>query len=69
MIPLYERAGGTTAYEKEKGSGDSGVRKPALYGEVKLPCKVQQPAWGNPQPHSVVCFQEADIFYGIRLFV
>jgi len=27
-------------YEKGRGSGDSGVRKPASYGEVKLPCKV-----------------------------
>lgn len=27
-------------YEKGKPSDDSEVRKPALYGEVKLPCKV-----------------------------
>ena len=27
-------------YEKGKGSDDPEVRKPALYGEVKLPCKV-----------------------------
>ena len=27
-------------YEKEKRSDDPEVRKPALYGEVKLPCKV-----------------------------
>ena len=27
-------------YEKGKGSNDPEVRKPALYGEVKLPCKV-----------------------------
>ena len=27
-------------HEKERGSDDSGARKPAWYGEVKLPCKV-----------------------------
>ena len=27
-------------YEKGRGSDDPEVRKPALYGEVKLPCKV-----------------------------
>ena len=30
-------------YEKGRESIDSEVRKPALYGEVELPCKVQQP--------------------------
>ena len=34
IIPLYRM------YEKGKGSDDPEVRKPALYGEVKLPCKV-----------------------------
>ena len=34
IIPLYRM------YEKGKGSDDAEVRKPALYGEVKLPCKV-----------------------------
>ena len=33
-IPLYRM------YEKGKGSDDAEVRKPALYGEVKLPSKV-----------------------------
>ena len=27
-------------HEKERGSDDSGARKPAWYGEVKLPMKV-----------------------------
>ena len=34
IIPLYRM------YEKGKVSDDPEVRKPALYGEVKLPCKV-----------------------------
>ena len=34
IIPLYR------VYEKGKGSDDAEVRKPALYGEVKLPSKV-----------------------------
>ena len=34
IIPLYRM------YEKGKGSDDAEVRKPALYGEVKLPSKV-----------------------------
>ena len=27
-------------HEKERGCDDPGARKPAWYGEVKLPCKV-----------------------------
>lgn len=34
IIPLYRM------YEKGKGSDNAEVRKPALYGEVKLPSKV-----------------------------
>ena len=33
------------AHEKERRSEDSGARKPAEYGEVKLPCKVYDQFW------------------------
>ena len=42
VFPAVRTGGKRRAGQYEKGieSDDSGARKPALYGEVKLPCKV-----------------------------
>ena len=51
-------------YEKGRESIDSEVRKPALYGEVELPCKVQQPIREFVFPVCCLLFWKQAFFMG-----
>ena len=51
-------------YEKGRESIDSEVRKPALYGEVELPCKVQQPIRDFVSPVCCLLFWKQAFFMG-----